>query len=112
MKAPYIPTFVAILALSACAAQPLPSERIGGAYQTEVAGLRASLSDSCTPAETEILLEGLAILADASERDALSAGQRAAIPERDAAFRARLPSVSPGCRAALEDRAGPSPVSL
>ncbi len=111
MRATHLLTFAAVLTLAGCA-RPLPSDQAGGAFQTEIDGLRAALAPSCTPEETDILLEGLAILADASRRDELSVGQRAAIPERDAAFRAKLPSVSPECRAALEDRAGPSPARL
>ena len=111
MKATILATSVAILTLGGCA-QPLPSERAGGTFQTEIAELRAALAPSCTPQETDILLEGLAILGDASLRDSLTMSQRAAISDRDAAFRAKLPSVSPECRAALNERAGPSPVSL
>lgn len=105
-------TLATIVTLAGCTAQPLPSERIGGNYQNEVNGLRASLADACTPTETEIMLEGLAILADASQRDSLTAGQRAAIPDRDAAFRAQLSSVSPACRARLNELAGPAPARL
>jgi hypothetical protein len=106
------PTILATFLILAGCAQPLPSERAGGAFATEIAGLRAALAPYCTPQETDILLEGLAILADASRRDALTPAQRAAIPGRDAAFRARLPSVSPECRAALDERAGPAPARL
>lgn len=111
MKATVLPIFAAILTLAGCS-QPLPSERAGGTFQTEIAGLRAALAPSCTPQETDIMLEGLAIIADASQRESLSMGRRADIPRRDAAFRAKLPSVSPECRAALDERVGPSPVSL
>ena len=111
MKATTLTAFAAILTLSGCG-QPLPSERAGGTYQSDIAGLRAALAPFCTPQETDILLEGLAILADASQRDTLTIAQRAAIPDRDAAFRARLPEVSPECRAALDERVGPSPVRL
>ena len=111
MKATVPPIFAAILTLAGCA-QPLPSEQAGSRFQTEIASLRAALAPSCTPQETDIMLEGLAIIADASQRDSLSMGQRADIPRRDAAFRAQLPSVSEKCRAALNERAGPVPVSL
>ena len=111
MKATHLLTVPAILTLAGCAG-PLPSERVGGAFATEIAGLRAALAPTCTPEETDVLLEGLSILADASRRDDLSPAQRAGIPERDAAFRARLPSVSPACRAALDERVGPVPVRL
>jgi hypothetical protein len=111
MKATIPMTFAAILTLAGCA-QPLPSEQAGGTFQTEIAGLRAALAPSCTPEETDILLEGLGILTDASQRDTLTIAQRAGIPDRDAAFRAQLPEVSPECRAALDERVGPSPVRL
>ena len=95
--------------LVACAQPDLPSEQIGQTYSSEVAGLRSRLETVCTPEETDIVLEGLAILADASQREALSASQRAAIQSRDAAFSQRFEAVSPECRARLNELAGPSP---
>jgi hypothetical protein len=97
-----------LLGLAACAAET-PSQRIAAGMPAEVAALRAGLGTVCTPNETDILLEGLALLADAARPEALSASQRAAIPRRDEAFRARYPEVSPECRARLTELAGPSP---
>ncbi len=96
------------LVLAGCAG-PTPSQRVAAEMPAEVAGLRAGLETVCTPAETDIVLEGLSILADAARPEALSAAQRAAIPRRDAAFRARFAGVSPECRARLTELAGPSP---
>ena len=100
---------LAPLALVAACSDPLPSQQLAGAYPTEVAGLRANLATACTPEETDILFEGLAILADASRAETLTASQRSAIESRDAAFQSRLPSVSSQCRARLNELAGPNP---
>ncbi len=108
-SAPPLPCLV--LGLLAACGPPLPSERIAGSFEAEVAGLRASLGTACTPQETDILIEGLAILADASQPGALSTSQRREIETRNAAFTERYRTVSPACRARLDELAGPSPFS-
>lgn len=105
------PLLGAALALLAACGPPLPSERIAGSFEAEVAGLRANLGTACTPQETDILIEELAILADASQAGTLSASQRRAIETRNAAFTESYRTVSPACRARLDELAGPSPFS-
>ena len=95
--------------LGACTTSELPSQQIAGSYQQEVAALRAHLQTVCTAQETEIILEGLAILADASQPENLSGSQKAGIERRNAEFEPKMETVSPQCRERLNELAGPDP---